>query len=196
MFCADYVAAFVYHALFTIGSVSLVGKEQVVGGKDGESLLLLVARAVGLQSRKEKERERAATFLVPVTVGLASGLCASVSLFPFDFVRAGVVSGPKRFLAAGSTMPYAGTLFGLYFACRDPESTSSQLRWAGAAASCAVLAEAPLDHAKRNMMGSARVVVAANLLFVPFAAMMLVMYDKAVNKLVTPFIRPALSTEA
>ena len=103
---------------------------------------------------------------------------------------------------------------------RDPESTSSQLRWATAAASCAVLAEvvpiltllivfthserktfdclshhlpgpighfqllmtlclivepqAPLDHAKRNMMGSARVVVAANLLFVPFAAMMLV----------------------
>ena len=93
--------------------------------------------------------------------------------------------------------------------------------------------QAPLDHAKRNMMGSARVVVAANLLFVPFAAMMLVkhlslmrtfvvysfssfhnefengnlimidhhyalkvMYDKAVNKLVTPFIRPALSTEA
>ena len=34
--------------------------------------------------------------------------------------------------------------------------------------------QAPLDHAKRNMMGSARVVVAANLLFVPFAAMMLV----------------------
>ena len=27
MFCADYVAAFVYHALFTIGSVNLVGKE-------------------------------------------------------------------------------------------------------------------------------------------------------------------------
>ena len=76
-------------------------------GKDGESLLLLVARSLGLQSRcgtmmmmmiiiiiiniiiiiiinvimikmdicvrKEKEREKAATFLVPVTVGLASG---------------------------------------------------------------------------------------------------------------------------
>ena len=37
-----------------------------------------------------------------------------------------------------------------------------------------VLPQAPLDHAKRNMMGSARVVIAANLLFVPFAAMMLV----------------------
>jgi len=116
MFCADYVAAFVYHALFTIGSVNLVGKEQVVG-KEGESLLLLVTRALGAQSRKEKEREKAATFLVPVTVGLASGLCASVSLFPFDFVRAGVVSGRKRFLAAGSTVPYAGALFGIYFAC-------------------------------------------------------------------------------
>jgi len=191
MFCADYVAAFVYHAFFTIGSVNLVGKEDV--GKDGQSLLLLVSRALGLQSRDEKEGEKAASVLVPVAVGLTSGLCASVSLFPFDFVRAGVVSGPKRFLAAGSTVPYAGALFGVYFACRDPESTSSQLRWATAAASCAVLAEAPLDHAKRNMMGSARVVVAANLLFVPFAAMMLVMYDKAANKLVTPFIRPSLS---
>ena len=30
MFCADYVAAFVYHALFTIGSVNLVGKEVIM----------------------------------------------------------------------------------------------------------------------------------------------------------------------
>ena len=44
-----------------------------------------------------------------------------------------------------------------------------------------VESQAPLDHAKRNMMGSARVVVAANLLFVPFAAMMLV-----VNSLLSP----------
>ena len=35
MFCADYVAAFVYHALFTIGSVNLVGKE--VGGDDDDT---------------------------------------------------------------------------------------------------------------------------------------------------------------
>ena len=155
------------------------GMKQAVG-KGGESLLILVARALGLQSRwgnviiiiiihphqynphhhdqnghicirEEKERDKAATVLVPVTVGLASGmlcilssiryvlslnltlvgyfmddmqgipacrplnherwwrwnkyftncqscfiilgLCASVSLFPFDFVRAGVVSG-------------------------------------------------------------------------------------------------------
>ena len=36
MFCADYVAAFVYHALFTIGSVNLVGKE-VRGSSDGDA---------------------------------------------------------------------------------------------------------------------------------------------------------------
>ena len=36
MFCADYVAAFVYHALFTIGSVNLVGKE-VRGSGDGDA---------------------------------------------------------------------------------------------------------------------------------------------------------------
>ena len=34
MFCADYVAAFVYHAIFTIGSVNLVGKEVRGDGDD------------------------------------------------------------------------------------------------------------------------------------------------------------------
>ena len=36
MFCADYVAAFVYHAFFTIGSVNLVGRE-VRGSGDGDA---------------------------------------------------------------------------------------------------------------------------------------------------------------
>ena len=44
--------------------------------------------------------------------------------------------------------------------------------------------QAPLDHAKRNMMGSARVVVAANLLFVPFAAMMLVKHSSLMRTFV------------
>ena len=52
-----------------------------------------------------------------------------------------------------------------------------------------VLPQAPLDHAKRNMMGSARVVIAANLLFVPFAAMMLVKI-KRILILIPDFFTP------
>ena len=68
---------------------------------------------------------------------------------------------------------------------RDPTDISSQTRWAACSASAAVLAEIPFDHAKRQMMGSTRVMVGAGLLYVPFATIMLVLYDKAVTKYVT-----------
>ena len=47
----------------------------------------------------------------------------------FVFHKSVLKLGPKRFLAAGSTVPYAGTLFGLYFACRC-NFLSSHLRLA------------------------------------------------------------------
>ena len=43
MFCADYVAAFVYHAFFTIGSVNLVGKE--VRQEELDSVIVMIIRA-------------------------------------------------------------------------------------------------------------------------------------------------------
>ena len=67
-----------------------------------------------------------------------------------------------------------------------------QMRWAIGASCCAVAVEAPLDHAKRAMMGSTRLLVGANLLFVPFAAMMLVMYDKAASRAVRTVLHPQL----
>ena len=54
--------------------------------------------------------------------------------------------------------------------------------WALASAGLAVLAEMPFDTAKRDMMGSSKTVLLANSLFVPFGALILVMYDKAVLK--------------
>ena len=43
MFCADYVAAFVYHAFFTIGSVNLVGKE--VMQEELDPVMIMIIRA-------------------------------------------------------------------------------------------------------------------------------------------------------
>ena len=43
MFCADYVAAFVYHAFFTIGSVNLVGKE--VRQEELDPVIVMIIRA-------------------------------------------------------------------------------------------------------------------------------------------------------
>jgi len=128
-------------------------------------------------------------FATPFFFGLSSGLLASISLYPFDFVRGGVLKpGLLRILSAGSTVPYAGALFGLYFSCRDSSNTSSQAKWAVAASTGALLAEVPLDHAKRAMLGSTRFMLIVGLMYVPFSSMMLMMYDKAAIKFVTPYI--------
>merc|ERR1719273_1387906 len=117
--------------------------------------------------------------VIPFGVGLASGLAASASLYPFDFVRSGVLKpGLRRLMSAASTVPYAGSLFGIYFCFRDPNSIKSQMKWAAGASTCAILAEIPFDHAKRTMLGSSRVMLGAGLLYVPFASLMLVICAK------------------
>ena len=55
------------------------------------------------------------------------------------------------------------------------------MQWATLSASLAVLAESPFDKAKVAMMGSRKTLIFANMLYVPFGAMILVMYDKAVH---------------
>jgi len=66
---------------------------------------------------------------------------------------------------------------------RDKNSLNSQVGWATLSAALAVLAEAPFDKAKGAMMGSSRTLILANSMYVPFGALILVMYDKAVIKL-------------
>ena len=92
-------------------------------------------------------------------------------------------------MSSCSTVPYAGALFGIYFTLRDPHSTKSQFGWALGAAAGAALAEAPLDHAKQAMFSSKKIMIAANLLYVPFAALMLVMYDKAVTNVIVKCLK-------
>ena len=47
MFCADYVAAFVYHAFFTIGSVNLVDKEVRQEELDPVIVMIILAKKQG-----------------------------------------------------------------------------------------------------------------------------------------------------
>ena len=81
-----------------------------------------------------------------------------------------------------STVPYAGVFFGLYFSCRSRDSTSSQCGWALVSSLSACLAEIPFDKAKLSMLGSRRTMLLVSGLYVPFGALMLVMYDKAMTR--------------
>lgn len=198
MFCADYVAAFVYHMIVTTGTVlyltkddskdnSLSEKEQSINNKP---YLKFVMASLGLVNKESDGDNEKKYSIHPFLTGSLAGLAASVTLYPFDFVRGGVVEpGFKRILSSGSTVPYAGMLFGLYFSCRDHNSTASQIKWAFAASTGAVLAEVPFDYAKRAMIGSSKVMLGVGLLYVPFAGLMLVMYDNALVKIMSPFMK-------
>ena len=58
--------------------------------------------------------------------------------------------------------------------------------------SCAALAEAPFDYAKKAMFSSRMTMIGANMLYVPFAALMLVMYDKATAKIMGTYLDKAV----
>jgi hypothetical protein len=158
MFCADYVAAFVYHAIVTAGTMHLIrrssGYDDAGTPKSTSSpwslpstCTELAVVALGLHypsptSRpthactypadtaatphvavqggvapfnihlRQSNRDSLASFVIPTCVGLVSGLAASASLYPFDFVRAGVLKpGLRRILSAGSTVPYVSHCF-------------------------------------------------------------------------------------
>jgi len=158
MFCADYIAAFFYHGALNV--------------------FLINSQSDFLQTK---------TILSPggyfFSCGGISGLLAACSIYPFDFVRRGVIVNSKAQLRHGlSTVPYAAVFFGLYFSQRNQHSLSSQFLWANLSGVCAMIAEAPFDKAKLAMMGSRKTLLAVNGLYVPFGAMMLVMYDKALLK--------------
>jgi len=133
-------------------------------------------------SHQETTGERAVISLKALALGATSGLAAALAVAPFDFVRRGVSSSPSSVIGF-STIFYASAFFGVYFPNRRPDSLSSQCGWALLSASAAALAELPFDQTKRALMGgSAKTQLAANALFIPFGALILVMYDKAILK--------------
>jgi len=208
MFCADYIAAYIFHGLLTVGSAQAAAsltasasvdstsggdranrhENELVDPKTFDWLLRLAVSALGLQDNTITHIGGFPPTVTPLLVGVGSGVGASLTLYPFDFVRGGVLTGSslrQRLVSSCSTVPYAGVLFGAYFSLRDPgASTPSNLGLGVMCAAGAALAEAPFDHAKQTMFASKKVMIAANMLYVPFAALMLVMYDKAATKFV------------
>jgi hypothetical protein len=179
MFCADYAAAFFVHAfLVGVGAIGSPGGTLSEGG--------IVAGAVG---RPQCEKPTAA----PFALGAFAGLGGAVALFPFDFVRRGLsptANARTLFIGSLSVVPYSTAFFGVYFALRDPTSIQSQASCAMLASSCAVAAELPFDGAKRALFaGDRRLLLGVNLLYAPFAAMMIIMYDKAIQNNVAPVNR-------
>lgn len=158
MFCADYICSFVFHfginyGLFQLKDVKIITKETVTTVTNQSYL-----------------------------IGACSGLLGALTIHKFDFVRQGAITSNKfSIIHSLSTVPYATVFFGLYFHQRNPESLKSQCSWALASAGLASLAEIPFDKAKLDMLGSTRTVIFANSLFVPFGALLLVMYDKALE---------------
>ena len=102
MFCADYISAYVYHSALKV--------------------FLL-----------QQQNDDATKFWQnrPFLSGALAGVMGSITVYPFDFVRKGVVVGEKvNFYHRFSSVPYATVYFGLYFHMRDPNSTKSQSFWA------------------------------------------------------------------
>ena len=166
MFCADYVASLIAHAAVTVGAAWL-----------GQPWLAALA-----VNRTDGER----SLVLPFVAGGLAGLGGAVAVFPFDFVRAAVAppnTSQLRLLAGSlSTVPYAACWFGVYYTFRDKDRLGSQCGWALLASSAAVAAEAPFDGAKRALFGGCRRThLGVNLLFVPFAAMMLLMHDRSMD---------------
>lgn len=152
MFCADYISSFVYHAILTAGIQNFH------------------------QDSKNKNTSTTSFFMNPVLIGALSGFFGAASVYPFDFVRQ---SQNLKFRHSLSTIPYSGVFFGVYFLNRNPNDLKDQCKWAVASSLLACLAEIPFDKAKLSLMGSRKTMMIANGIYVPFSAMMLVMYDKA-----------------
>jgi len=153
MFCADYISSFLFHGFINL---SLIHNQNI---------------------KELKSIENSSVF--PFFIGGLAGFLGAASVFPFDFVRRGVIQGKIKFRHSLSTVPYSGVFFGLYFTARR-ETTSSQVFWALVAAASACVAEVPFDKAKQVMMGNRRTMLLMNGMYIPFGALMLVMYDKAI----------------
>ena len=107
MFCADYIAAFIYHGLFTVGGTQLavlsssgriadymlIRQLTALDSKHVNQLMTNVLAGLGIHYDGSKCVKASSYSLAPLAFGVASGLAASVTLYPFDFVRGGVLVG-------------------------------------------------------------------------------------------------------
>jgi hypothetical protein len=178
MFCADYLASFVFHAGLTAGVT-------VAFSPSSSSVMMAWIRAATGLRNAPADLSTGAPAL-PFVCGAAAGLCGGLAVFRFDFVRAAVTPADmpleRQLLRNLSSVPYSVAFYGIYFSLRTPGDIKSQAGWALVSSTCSVLAEAPFDHAKRTLFGNRRLMLGANCLYAPFAAMMLVGYDNALTR--------------
>ena len=113
MFCADYIAAYIFHGLLTVGSAQAAAsltasasvdstssgdrgkrhENELVDPKTFDWLLRLAVSALGLQDNTITHIGGFPPTVTPLLVGVGSGVGASLTLYPFDFVRGGVLTG-------------------------------------------------------------------------------------------------------
>ena len=129
MFCADYIAAYIFHGLLTVGSAQAAAsltasasvdstnggnranrhENELVDPKTFDWLLRLAVSALGLQDNTVTHIGGFPPTVTPLLVGVGSGVGASLTLYPFDFVRGGVLTGSslrQRYLTLGLAKCY------------------------------------------------------------------------------------------
>ena len=165
MFCADYIASFIFHA---------------------GACAFLPPHFVGALTASGADDHVKKVTVVPFIFGGLVG-CAAAAVYPFDVVRGSIQPGVRSAVKLGSfsVVPYASIWFGMYFVGRDRKSLHSQVLWGVASSTAAAIAEAPFDHAKKEMFrGSSEVAarITTSALWVPFAATILIAYDRALER--------------
>ena len=110
------------------------------------------------------------------SLGALAGLSSALVIFPIDVVRHST-SPQKSF--AWSSITFTSVYLGLYFSFRK-ETPASQLGWAALSSTLAVIAEYPLDYAKRNMFGHSSLAYLTNAMRIPLATALLFSYDQII----------------
>ena len=175
MFCADYISAYIFHAAFALGSSKKFGLDFRDVVEQYRHELLFCLWRIFMETEGLWLLYNFQSNFRPFThiaAGAASGFLGACSVYPFDFVRRGVLVNVKPSLKHSLStvshsseilvhfytlrnwkdlffkVPYAAVYFGLYFNMRDPKSTKSQCFWAGSSALLAALAEIPFDKVR------------------------------------------------
>lgn len=178
MFCSDYILSFFFHAVMTYSVWDTTIRNAIIGRGLSQS-----------HKHAPNNAPQFMTYSAPFVFGGLAGGAAALVTFPMDFVRRSVLpvkSEFKFFLGSLSTVPYSSVFFGLYFCMRDPGDVRSQARWASVSSVFGCAAELPFDKAKHAMFhGNRRTQLIVNMLYAPFASMMLIMYDKSLSKHLT-----------
>eukprot|EP00808_Paulinella_micropora_P011737 g48490.t1 len=174
MFCADFVLAFVAH--FSLCSIFSGRARKLLDDATSAKKYTLPSERMPQDLGVELIALQSPVF--SFGSGAFAGLVAALGLYPFDFVRKGAV-GSARSHFAYSTIPFMSCYLGLYYWQRPKHGAfAEKVGWAAASTVLASAAELPLDHAKHNIAGNAKMAAFTSVMRVPLATMLLLAYDE------------------